>query len=419
MFIKRNDFDLNTHPSSAKNITAQADYNASTLKINLMNTPIELALKAFKDYDKVAIITRHSIRGEDYSAAGDLIEIGEMAAQKLGQRIRAAIGPHEITYFSTNVARCKSTCRFINRGLNETDEISINLEKEDLIHGDYFDYSGANGWEEIANLIKSSATISQKVNEWKNLFIQQEIPSGISWWVSHDSFVMPLIYHLTEFSPEDYSRANNFEGLPWSSPLTGIIIAIKGEHVIINTVTGLETGFVDSANGQYDYYDDVFTGRTGFKKQVATTKTHPDAVFLKAVPDENYIFDDTNNPGHPLYCTGTFEGCIGSCVNCQTCDSCQTQCFDACVSCNECQSCVSCQATCQTSGYGYPGNVSPRGYTVPLERVKYVRLCSGNLTNSYYRKQITYVYKCDNSCMTCVAENYACSDCYTGEYLKK
>lgn len=392
----------------------------TTLKVDLMAMPIDLALQNFIDFKKVAVITRHSIRGEDYSELGDLIEIGQIAAENLGKKIKNLIGPHEVSYFSTNVARCKSTCKFINKGWNDDQDPEINLEKSPLIDSNYFDYSGTDwSWVNITNLVLNSEEIKEQALSWKENFLQ-EMPEGLSWWVSHDSFVLPLVYTLTNFDPQEYSRIKRFENLPWTSPLTGIIIAVgKDDEIFIKAITGLETGFVDSNDYDHDFTDDALIPQDlELNRHVATTYSHPDAVFINAFQDEDYIFDDETTKGNPLYCENLFEGCVGQCVSCQTCVDCQTDCYDSCVSCNSCQNCVDCQTGCQTRGYGYAGNLNSFGAMVPKEEViGYDTYCRDGLTKLIRREKWTWTFKCDESCMQCNNESYSCNTCYTGEHI--
>ena len=49
-------------------------------------TDVKVALKDFINYDKVAIVTRHSIRGDDTSASGPLTDLGKTAAENLGKK---------------------------------------------------------------------------------------------------------------------------------------------------------------------------------------------------------------------------------------------------------------------------------------------------------------------------------------------
>lgn len=329
--------------SSIKDISAKS----TTLKINIASLPIEVALKDFIGYDKVAIVTRHSIRGDDTSASGPLTELGKTAAENLGKKLKDIFGQRNVKFFATDTVRTKDTCNFINKGWNGNQSPVIDVSKN-IINGNYFNVSGS--WHDITTISKTTA-IKNKVAEWKNLFYD-EMPDGISWWVSHDSFLVPIVYNTDNFNPAGLKDLLELSSDPWISPLTGIIIGIKNDSAKVRIVTGLETGFIsDTGDWSHDYTDDVLNTRSAEKsKIVATTYTHPKAIGYNATADLDYIFDKGGTNNHPLYCVSDYEGC-GKCVSCQTCDGgCQTACQN-CDICDSCQTCVSCQTVCQTSGY--------------------------------------------------------------------
>ena len=329
--------------SSIKDISAKS----TTLKINIASLPIEVALKDFISYDKVAIVTRHSIRGDDTSASGPLTDLGKTAAENLGKKLKDIFGQRNVKFFATDTVRTKDTCNFINKGWNNNQSPTIDVSKN-IINGNYFNVSGS--WHDITTTSKTTA-IKNKVVEWKNLFYD-EMPDGISWWVSHDSFLVPIVYNTDNFNPIGLKDLLKLSSDPWISPLTGIIIGIKNNSVKVRIITGLETGFIsDTGDWSHDYTDDVLNIRSVEKsKIVATTYTHPKAIGYNATADLDYIFDKDGTNNHPLYCVSNYEGC-GKCVSCQTCDGgCQTACQN-CDICDSCQTCVSCQTICQTSGY--------------------------------------------------------------------
>ena len=89
-----------------------------SLRVNAGYLPIAEALKSFIDYDKVAIITRHSIRGEDYSASGPLTDLGKTVAENIGKHLKAEFGEKSIALYSTDTVRTRDTASLINKGWN-------------------------------------------------------------------------------------------------------------------------------------------------------------------------------------------------------------------------------------------------------------------------------------------------------------
>ena len=225
--------------SSIKDVSAKS----TTLKINIASLPIEVALKDFINYDKVAIITRHSIRGDDTSASGPLTDLGKTAAENLGKKLKDIFGQKNVKFFATDTVRTKDTCNFINKGWNSNQSPVIDVSKN-IINGNYFNVSGS--WHDITTISKTTA-IKNKVAEWKNLFYN-EMPDGISWWVSHDSFLVPIIYNTDNFNPLGLKDLLKLSSDPWISPLTGIIVGIKNNSVKLRIVTGLETGAISGAS---------------------------------------------------------------------------------------------------------------------------------------------------------------------------
>ncbi len=343
MEIQRNFNELQSLYSPDKFVSS----TSTSLKIDIMSCSIDVALKSFINYDKVAIVTRHSIRGSDYSASAPLTDLGKHAAAQLGEKLRDIFGPKTVQYFSTNMVRTKDTIRYINGGWNYDETPTINTSKT-IIDGGYFNLSG--DWHSITEQCKTTA-VKNKVDQWRESFISQ-IPDGISWWVTHDSLLVPIIYNTEGFDLAKYKDAFNLtaNGNLWISPLTGIIIAIKGETTFIKIVNYLTPGFILDNDYDHDYSECIEHPKmTDQSKVVATSKSHPSAAYSIA-KDLDYIFDKSLTANNPLYCTVDFGGC-GRCNNCQTCDGgCQTACQN-CDSCDSCQTCVSCQTVCQTSGY--------------------------------------------------------------------
>src|SRR5574344_731827 len=199
-----------------------------SLKVEAGSLNIIDALKSFIDYDKVAIITRHSIRGEDYSASGPLTDLGKTVAENLGKKLKDQFGERAIALYSTNTVRTKDTASLINKGWNNIETSEIDTLK-DIINGDYFGISGS--WPEITEIVRAPE-FKDRVETWKSDFIS-EMPDGLSWWVSHDSLLVPLVYNISDFNPEKYKQLYKLDKLPWVSPLTGIIIAIKNDDIHI------------------------------------------------------------------------------------------------------------------------------------------------------------------------------------------
>lgn len=386
------------------------DYNKQisnaniSLRVNAGYLPITEALKSFIDYDKVAIITRHSIRGEDSSASGPLTELGKTVAENLGKKLKDQFGERSIALYSTNTVRTKDTAAFINKGWNNVETSAIDTTKN-IINGDYFGISGS--WTEIVDNVRTDA-IKNKVNTWKSSFIN-EMPDGLSWWISHDSLLVPLVYNLGNFNPEKYKQLYKLNKLPWVSPLTGIIIAIKNDDIHIEVVTGLNTGFISSDDYNHDYSnDDLNINR--LYDLVATTFTHPNVTAeFKSKPDLSYIFDHgAISASNPLYCQdNTYEGC-GQCIACQNCDAgCQTSC-QQCDGCNACQTCFSCQSKCQNGEYGW---------TLYKEKITQCSSCvECNTCDGRYTK--SYVTAC-NPCNSCYGQEQVatwseCSGCQWG-----
>lgn len=357
-----------------------------SLRVNAGYLPIAEALKSFIDYDKVAIITRHSVRGEDYSASGPLTELGKTAAENVGKQLKDQFGERSIALYSTNTIRTKDTASLINKGWNNVETSEIDTTKS-IIGGDYFGVSGV--WTDIVDNVRTEA-IKNKVNTWKSSFIN-EMPDGLSWWVSHDSLLVPLVYNLGNFNPEKYKQLYKLNKLPWVSPLTGIIIAIKNDDIQIKVVTCLKDGFISSDDYEHDYSNELKEAQLS-GDLVATTFTHPrvdDSYTLK--PDLSYIFDHNSIPtSNPLYCQdNVYEGC-GQCVACQNCDAgCQTDC-QQCDGCNACQTCFSCQAKCQNGGYSY---------TLYKEKITQCSSCveCDTCDGRYTKKYVTDCNPC-NSC---------------------
>ena len=359
-----------------------------SLRINAGYLPITEALKSFISYDKVAIITCNSIEAT--------------VAENLGKKLKTEFGEKTLTLYTTDYVKCKDTARFINKGWNGVESPNIDTTKN-IINDTYFGLSGS--W---ANIVTNARTdnIKKKAENWKSSFVN-EMPSGLSWWVSRDTLLVPLIYNLGNFNPEKYQQLYKLNNLPWISPLTGIIIAIKGNDTYIDVVTGLNTGFISSDDTSHDYSNDDSTiNKLG--DLVATTFTHPNVTSqFKSKPDVSYVFDNSSTNSNPLYCDSTYAGC-GQCVSCQNCDGgCQTAC-QGCNGCNNCQSCVSCQAKCQTQGYSW---------TLYTEKITACSSCvtCATCVGGYTKSYVTDCNPC-NSCYTTeqVATWSECTGCQWG-----
>lgn len=399
---------MEMHKSSfevpSKDYKKQITNGIYSLKVEAGSLNIIDALKSFIDYDKVAIVTRHSIRGEDYSVSGPLTDLGKTAAENVGKQLKAEFGERSIALYSTNTVRTKDTASLINKGWNDIETSEIDTSK-DIINGGYFEVSGS--WPEITESVQTPE-VKNKVETWKSDFIR-EMPDGLSWWVSHDSLLVPLVYNISDFNPEKYKQLYKFDYLPWVSPLSGIIIAIKNDDIQIKVINCLETGFISSNDYDHDFEKDVLNPKELQEKNlVATTFTHPkvDNTY-KSKPDLSYIFDKSGTNSYPLYCDSTYAGC-GSCVACQNCDSgCQTSCQE-CNGCNTCQTCYSCQALCQNGKYSY---------TLYKEKITQCSSCvECDTCDGRYTK--LYVTDC-NPCNSCYGQQQVktwsqCSGCQWG-----
>ena len=356
-----------------------------SLRINAGYLPIIEALKSFISYDKVAIITCNSIE--------------TTAAENLGKKLKTEFGEKTLALYTTDYVKCKDTASFINKGWNGVESPNIDTTKN-IINDTYFGLSGS--WTNIVTNARTN-NIKKKAENWKSSFIN-EMPSGLSWWVSRDTLLVPLIYNLGNFNPEKYQQLYKLNNLPWISPLTGIIIAIKGNDTYIDVVTGLNTGFISSDDTNHDYSNDDSTiNKLG--DLVATTFTHPNVTSqFKSKPDISYIFDKSSTNSNPLYCDSAYAGC-GQCVACQNCDSgCQTSC-QGCDGCNACQTCFSCQSKCQNGEYNW---------TLYKEKITQCSSCveCNTCVNKYTKSYVTACNPC-NSCYTTeqVATWSECSGC--------
>ena len=359
-----------------------------SLRINAGYLPITEALKSFISYDKVAIITCNSIEAT--------------VAENLGKKLKTEFGEKTLALYTTDYVKCKDTARFINKGWNGVESPNIDTTKN-IINDTYFGLSGS--WTNIVTNARTD-NIKKKAENWKSSFIN-EMPSGLSWWVSRDTLLVPLIYNLGNFNPEKYQQLYKLNNLPWISPLTGIIIAIKGNDTYINVVTGLNTGFISSDDTSHDYSNDDSTiNKLG--DLIATTFTHPNVTSqFKSKPDISYIFDKSSTNSNPLYCDSAYAGC-GQCVACQNCDSgCQTSC-QGCDGCNACQTCFSCQSKCQNGEYSW---------TLYKEKITQCSSCveCNICVNKYTKSYVTACNPC-NSCYTTeqVATWSECSGCQWG-----
>ena len=121
-----------------------------SLKISLSVLPLWEAFNKYKDYDKVAIVTRHSIR-EDWDPNRDsstllLVDRGIEAAKKVGALFKEHAGNIDFKYFSTGVQRCTDTAKYIAEGLGKK-PITVDESQWAIISGTYFDFTGQKIYE--------------------------------------------------------------------------------------------------------------------------------------------------------------------------------------------------------------------------------------------------------------------------------
>ena len=457
MKIFTNDSKLST--ASLKNISV----DSTTLKVNCVSLPIEVALKDFSDYDKVAIILNCSSVDLTYYSESVSSPIYR-AAENLGRKLQNIFGQKDVSLYTKNTSLARNVCISIDKYWNNHQSPAVHISS--MIDGNTFGVSGS--WDNIIAQSKTAVMKSQ-VGYWQKSFTN-DMPSGLSLWVTDDIVLVPIIYNTEKFDPEAAKTALNISTYPWISPLTGVIVGVKNNSVNARIISGLEVGFISTVGKDNPYVhmtalvDNNLAKRD---KRIATTYRYPNVTGnLKA--DLDYIFDKGNTNSHPLYCVSTFNGC-GSCLNCQKCVSGCQACVN-CDSCDSCQNCVSCQTVCQTSGYSKQDalvrvpnscsticngcNTCVGGYQLTYKVDYYpCKICNGDViavsdpsgcsgadpscppcwgcnsetalmcvptceTGCYKgctADNATYYnrWHCDSTCMTCVGiSQYACSDCY-------
>lgn len=454
MKIFTNDSKLDT--TSLKNISV----DSTTLKVDCVSLPIEVALKDFSDYDRVAIILNCSSVDLTYYSESVSSPIYSAAAN-LGRKLQNIFGQKDVSLYAKNTDLARNVCTSIDKYWNNHQSFSIKTSS--MIDGNTFGVSGS--WD---NIIAQSKTTNMKsqVGYWQKSFASS-LPSGLSLWVTDDIVLVPIIYNTEMFDPEAAKTALNISTYPWISPLTGVIVGVKNNSVNARIISGLEVGFI-STGGQ----DNPFVHMTALvnndlarrNKRVATTYRYPNVTGnLKA--DLDYTFDKGNTNNHPLYCVSPFDGC-GACLKCQKCVSGCQACVN-CDSCDSCQNCNSCQTVCQTSGYSKQDalvrvpnscnstncngcNTCVGGYQLTYKVDYYpckacvantgadpsgcsgtgcapcwgcnsetalmcVPTCETGCYKGCTADNATYYnrWHCDSTCMTCVGiSQYACSDCY-------
>lgn len=454
MKIFANDSKLDT--TSLKNISI----DSKTLKVDYVSIPIEVALKDFSDYDKVAIILNCStVEASEYGQFVSRHIYKE--AENLGRKLQNIFGQKDISLYAKNTDLARNVCISIDKYWNNHQSPSIHISS--MIDGNTFGVSGS--WD---NIIAQSKTTNMKsqVGYWQKSFVSV-MPSGLSLWVTDDIVLVPIIYNTEMFDPEAAKTALNISTYPWISPLTGVIVGIKNKSVDARIISGLELGFLDTkwSNNPFTHMTAIAdNGKAKRDKRVATTYRYPNVTGnLKA--DLDYTFDKGNTNNHPLYCVSPFDGC-GACLNCQKCVSGCQACVN-CDSCDSCQNCNSCQTVCQTSGYSKQDalvrvpnscnstncngcNTCVGGYQLTYKVDYYpckacvantgadpsgcsgtgcapcwgcnsetalmcVPACETGCYKGCTADNATYYnrWHCDSTCMTCVGiSQYACSDCY-------
>lgn len=454
MKIFANDSKLDT--TSLKNISV----NSKTLRVDYVSLPIEVALKDFSDYDRVAIILNCSTA--DTSVYGQIVSNNtQIFARELGEKLQDIFGQKNVSLYAKNTDLAKNVCSTIDKYWNNHQSPAVHISS--MIDGNTFGVSGS--WDDIIAQSKTAA-IKGQVSLWQKAFANN-MPSGLSLWVTDDIVLVPIVYNTENFDPVVAKTALNLSTEPWISPFTGVIVGVKNNSVNARIISGLSIGFIDTRHS-HDFLvhmpnivNDEHIKRS---RLVATTYRYPNATgSLKA--DLDYTFDKGNTNNHPLYCVSPFGGC-GACLTCQTCVS-GCQACASCDSCDSCQNCNSCQTVCQTSGYSKQDalvrvpnscnstncngcNTCVDGYQLTYKVDYYpckacvantgpdpsgcsgtgcapcwgcnsetalmcVPTCETGCYKGCTADNATYYnrWHCDSTCMTCVGiSQYACSDCY-------
>lgn len=453
MKIFANDATLSN--TSRKNISV----DSTTLKVDYVSLPIEVALKDFSDYDKVAIILNCStVEASEY---GQFVSrYIYLEAENLGKKLQDIFGQKDVSLYSKETDLAKGVCSTIDKYWNGHQNPAIQINS--MINGNTFGVSGS--WDNIIAQSKTAAMKSQ-VGYWQRSFANN-IPSGLSLWVTDDIVLVPIIYTTDNFDPEVIKTSMKIATDPWISPLTGVIVGVKNNVVNARVITGLELGFLDNRySGPFTHMTALANnGPAKISKLIATTYKYGNLIGkLKA--DLDYTFDKSNVNSHPLYCVSNFNGCGACNSDCHNCFSGCQACV-SCDSCDSCQNCNSCQTACQTSGYskqnalvrvanscstscngcdtcvgGYhltykvdyypckacvastgpdPSGCSGTGCApcwgcnsetalrcVPTCETGCYKGCTADNATYYNR------WHCDSTCMTCVGiSQYACSECY-------
>ena len=453
MKIFANDATLSN--TSRRNISV----DSTTLKVDYVSLPIEVALKDFSDYDKVAIILNCStVEASEY---GQFVSrYIYLEAENLGKKLQDIFGQKDVSLYSKETDLAKGVCSAIDKYWNSHQNPAIQINS--MINGNTFGVSGS--WDNIIAQSKTAAMKSQ-VGYWQKSFANS-MPSGLSLWVTDDIVLVPIIYTTDNFDPEVIKTSMKIATDPWISPLTGVIVGVKNNAVNARVITGLELGFLDNRySGPFTHMAALANnGPAKIKKLIATTYKYGNLIGkLKA--DLDYTFDKSNANSHPLYCVSNFNGCGACNSDCHNCFSGCQACV-SCDSCDSCQNCNSCQTVCQTSGYskqnalvrvanscstscngcdtcvgGYhltyivdyypckacvastgpdPSGCSGTGCApcwgcnsetalrcVPTCETGCYKGCTADNATYYNR------WHCDSTCMTCVGiSQYACSECY-------
>ena len=138
MKIFANDSKLST--ISLKNISV----DSTTLKVDYVSLPIEVALKDFSDYDKVAIILNCSSVDFTYYSESVTSPIYSAAAN-LGRKLQNIFGQKDVSLYAKNTDLAKGVCISIDKYWNNHQSFSI--KSSSMIDGNPFGVSGS--WDNI------------------------------------------------------------------------------------------------------------------------------------------------------------------------------------------------------------------------------------------------------------------------------
>ena len=267
MKISANDSKLSN--TSLKNISV----DSTTLKVDRVSLPIEVALKDFSNYDKVAIILNCSSVDLTYYSESISSPIYSAAAN-LGKKLQNIFGQKDVLLYAKNTDLARNVCISIDKYWNNHQSFSIHTSS--MIDGNPFNVSGS--WDDIIAQSKT-AGIKANVAMWQNAFANS-LSSGLSLWVTDDIVLVPIIYNTDGFDPEVTKAALNLSTGPWISPLTGVIVGVKNNSVNARIISGLEVGFIGTggSNNPYVHMTALVNNDLAKRdKRVATTYKYPNA----------------------------------------------------------------------------------------------------------------------------------------------